>query len=286
MSATNLGFHCSAGPGYVYLFETVAKYGLDTFQIFTKNQRQWKEKLISPEDAAFFRKNLERHGIRKVLSHCAYLINLASADPVILDKSLISLLGEVLRCDSLGIKYAVLHPGASKDLPEKEAISRIAKNVARVLRESGSADVEILLENTAGQGSSIGRNFGQLKAIMEQAESNRIGVCFDTCHAFVSGYDIRSAAGFEDTMSEFDRIIGLGHLKAFHMNDSKCPFNSRADRHEHIGLGKIGEAPFREIMCRFPELPKVIETNHDNQMHVRDLELLRGLGLQDKNKSE
>jgi len=275
MKVENIGVHCSAGGGYVYLFETIKKLQLDTFQIFTKNHRQWKEKLISDDESAFFKANFLKNKVKTGISHTTYLINLASADDEIRRKSIIALAAEIERCKALGIKYAVLHPGGSKLLSDKQVIDRIAQGLKVVIDYCEGNDVMILLENTAGQGASIGWKFENLREIIESTECNNIGVCFDTCHAFAAGYDIRTTEGFNDVMNQFDKKIGLKFLKAFHLNDSKGDFKSRIDRHEHLGKGKIGITPFVEILKNFPGLPKVIETDHEGGLHIKDLELLR-----------
>ena len=275
MEVKNIGFHCSAGGGYIHLFDTIKNNHMDTFQIFTKNHRQWKEKLIPDEEADFFKKSFQKNKVKTGISHTTYLINLASTDEEIRRKSILALAAELERCKALGIKYAVLHPGGSKMLNENQAIDRIAQGLKVVIDYCEGNEVMILLENTAGQGASVGWKFENLKAIIDSTECNNIGVCFDTCHAFASGYDIRTTEGFNETINHFDRAIGLKFLKAFHLNDSKADFKSRVDRHEHIGKGKIGITPFLEILKKFPALPKVIETDHEGSLHVKDLELLR-----------
>jgi deoxyribonuclease IV len=273
----NTGFHCSVSAGYAYLFDTVKKYGLDTFQVFTKNQRQWKEKTIARPDAEFFRQGLAAHTMGPVLSHTSYLVNLCSSTEEIRLKSIAALAAEIRRCDALGISYAVLHPGASRELSEQEAIETIAAGLKEVTALTAGSKVRILLENTAGQGSSIGWRFEHLGAIIGIAGEDRLGVCFDTCHAFAAGYDMRTSGGTEAVLQEFDRCVGLGHLRAFHFNDSKGALGSHLDRHEHIGKGQLGIVPFRELLKSFPHLPKVLETSHEQELHIRDLELLRSL---------
>src|SRR5690606_31749988 len=165
--------------------------GIDTFQIFTKNQRQWREKEFTEVEGNNFKKKLQKAGIKIAFSHATYLINLASADDEIREKSILGLAAELVRCEALGLKYTVLHPGANKYLSEIEAIERIADALNIVTQYTHSLQAMILLENTAGQGSSIGYKFEHHQEIMKRVDSDKIGVCFDTCHAFAAGYDIR-----------------------------------------------------------------------------------------------
>jgi deoxyribonuclease IV len=171
----------------------------------------------------------------------------------------------------------VLHPGANREMKDKDTIKLIAKGLATVLDHTKHLKAKILLENTAGQGSSIGWKFEHIRDIMKIVKSDRIGMCFDTCHAFAAGYDIRTKAGFEETMNHLDKTVGLDRLMAFHLNDSKGDLGTRIDRHEHIGKGKIGLEAFRQVMKHFKHVPKVLETDHENDMHLKDVEVLRGL---------
>jgi deoxyribonuclease-4 len=270
----NLGVHCSAAGGVINAFKDVEDFGIDTFQIFTKNQRQWKEKSIDDEEGKAFKSALKKAKIKHALSHCTYLINLASCDEEIRKKSILALGGELLRCEALGISYAVLHPGACKGLSETEGIKLVAEALNLVLKSTPDLKVKILLENTAGQGSALGWKFEQLQSIIEQIElSKRIGICIDTCHAFAAGFDIRTKAGFEDTISKIDKTVGLKKLYAFHINDSKGDLGSRIDRHDSIGDGKIGVLPFKLIMQNFPELPKILELTPE--LDRKSLEVIR-----------
>lgn len=272
-----LGIHCSISGGVENALVLAQQWGIDTFQIFTKNQRQWREKVITNEEGAPFRKQMKKQKISRAIAHTTYLINLASQDEEIREKSIQSLASELLRCEALGLTGAVLHPGANRELNEKEGIRLIAQGLKTVLDHSRHLKAKVLLENTAGQGSSIGWKFEHIRDIIKHVNSDRVGMCFDTCHAFAAGYDIRTQAGFEDTIARLDATVGLNRLAAIHVNDSKGDLASRVDRHEHIGKGKIGLEPFRQIMQHFRHIPKVLETDHENDMHLRDLEVLRSL---------
>lgn len=271
-----LGVHCSVAGGVVNAFDEAKTLGIDTFQIFTKNQRQWKEKSIDQAEGHEFQQRQQSEGVAVTFSHSSYLINLASGRPDLLDKSYRAIVGELQRCDALGLSFAVLHPGSAKDLGEEKAIQSIADQLNKAFAATPDGRAKIALENTAGQGASIGRSFEQLQAIAERIEDkSRIGFCFDTCHAYAAGYDIRTKTGFEETMAEWDKIIGLDHLTCLHLNDSKGELGSHLDRHEHIGHGALGEEPFRQIMQRFPNIPKVIETPKKDDWDQRNLQLLR-----------
>lgn len=272
-----LGIHCSISGGVENALVLAKEWEIDTFQIFTKNQRQWREKVITDDEGASFRKQMKKQKIPVAIAHTTYLINLASQDEGIREKSIQSLASELLRCEALGLLGAVLHPGANRELQEKDGIRLIAQGLKTVLDHSKHLKAKILLENTAGQGSSIGWKFEHIRDIMQHVSSRRLGMCLDTCHAFAAGYDIRTQTGFEDTMEKLDETVGLDRLDAIHLNDSKGDFATRVDRHEHIGKGKIGLEPFRQIMKHFKHIPKVLETDHENDMHLRDIELLRSL---------
>ncbi len=271
-----LGVHCSISGGVENAFTEAENLSINTFQIFTRNQRQWKTKPIADDEKDRFENARKKSNYPVLFSHTSYLINLGSADPVIYEKSVEALRTEVERCSRLGLHYCVLHPGAAGEQTLEDAITRIATGLNYVI-ENTAGNVIILLENTAGQGSSVGGKFENLRLIKEQVNSERTGYCFDTCHAFVAGYDIRTQAGIEDTFSEFDKIVGLKNLKAIHLNDSKGDLNSHLDRHENIGKGKIGLEAFRYVMNNFRELPKVLETPKEDNMDAVNLSVLREL---------
>lgn len=270
-----IGTHCSISGGIENAILQAIDLGIDTFQIFTKNQRQWREKEFTEAEGKSFRESLQKAGVKIAFSHTTYLINLASADDEIREKSILGLAAELIRCDALGLKYTVLHPGANKYISEIEAIDRIADALNIVTQYTDSLQAMVLLENTAGQGSSIGYKFEHHQEIMKRVNTDKIGVCVDTCHAYAAGYDIRRRSGVEAFMEGIDKLIGLEKIKVFHFNDSKGDLGSRLDRHAHIGQGKLGLEPFRQIIRDFPHVPKVLETSKENDMDIKNLELLK-----------
>ena len=255
-----LGVHCSIKGGLHNAFHEAESLGIDTFQVFTKNQRQWKEKIIDTEEKSTFLNTYKTSHVKMIFSHASYLINLASKDDALWEHSIKALVCEVRRCHDLELEFTIVHPGSAKELSKEDGIKKIIAALKTTLHATENSTVKILLENTAGQGTSIGCRFEHLRQILDGVYSPRIGVCFDTCHAFAAGYDIRTKGGFEATIEEMDNSIGLRHLQAIHLNDSKGELGSKRDRHEHIGKGKLGLEPFRQIMNRFTHIPKVIET--------------------------
>jgi len=272
-----LGVHCSVAGGLQNAFTEAERLGIDTFQIFTQNQRQWINKKIDTSSLEAFTKAWDRNKVKIIFSHCSYLLNLASLNDEIRTKSIDALIGEVIRCHTLGLPYCVLHPGSYKDQTPETAIKKIITALEEVLKATDFSKVKILLENTAGQGSAIGYRFEHLKKIMDGVQSERIGVCFDTCHAFSAGYDLRTDEVFKKTFDEFDKIVGLNNLKAIHLNDTKTDLGSRVDRHDNIGAGKLGLECFRLVLTNFPDIPKVLETPKEDNWDEKNLATLRSL---------
>lgn len=272
-----LGVHCSTAGGLHNAFDEAAALGIDTMQIFTRNQKQWVGKPITAEEITLFHDAFKKSNVKIIFSHASYLVNLASSDDLIWENSISNMIAEVNRCHQLGLSFSVMHPGALKGQSEEDGVKRIAEALQEIFKATKNSEVKILLENVAGQGTHIGFRFSQLRAIMDAAGSIRTGICFDTCHAFASGYDIRNREGFEKTFTEFDEVIGLKHLHAIHLNDSKGDFGSRIDRHENIGKGKIGTAAFKMMLEKFPQLPKVLETDKEDDMDKINLEVLKKL---------
>jgi deoxyribonuclease-4 len=235
----------------------------EAIQIFTKNASQWRARPLPREEVAAFRSAAEQTAIQPIVAHASYLINVATANPVLRAQSIAALGEEVDRAEALGLLGVVLHPGARMTTPEREAIALVADALARVLEERPRGKTMILLEHTAGQGSAMGASFEQIAAMLEESRHRkRLGVCLDTCHLLASGYDICTEDGYRDTFDRFGALIGFERLRVFHLNDSKKPCQSRVDRHEHIGKGCIGLEPFRRLLNdpRFAHLPMLIET--------------------------
>ena len=259
-----VGAHVHASGGVENAPVNASKIGAKAFALFTKNQQQWKASPLTQKSISQFKENCQKYGYhpRHILPHDGYLINPGSPDKDMLDKSREALLDEMQRCEQLGLVMLNFHPGAHLNkMSEEDCLKVIAGSVNFVLQKT--AGVTAVIENTAGQGSSVGYKFEHLKAIIDMVDDkSRIGVCFDTCHGYASGYDIKSAAGYDLTFREFDRIIGLPFLKGFHLNDARKGLASRVDRHESIGKGELGEEVFKRIMNdpRFDNMPIILET--------------------------
>ena len=272
-----LGVHCSVSGGLENAFDEAQALGTDVMQIFTRNQRQWNAKPVTKDEENAFAAAWKKSTIKVIFSHCSYLINLAAESDETREKSIGALTQEVERCTQLGLSFCVLHPGAAGSQTEDVAIARIADGLKQVLAKTSESEVMVLLENTAGQGSSVGGPFENLRQIKDLVGSDRIGYCFDTCHAYAAGFDIRTEDGCMTTFAAFDKILGIENLKAFHLNDSKGELGSHLDRHEHIGKGKLGIAPFQYIIRNFPTVPKVIETPKEDDWDTVNLEVLSSL---------
>jgi deoxyribonuclease IV len=277
------GAHESVAGGVSSVFARGRIDGCRAIQIFTKNSNQWKEPALTPEAIDAFKEGRKEYPARvSILAHASYLINLGTDDGVILGKSIDALVAEVERSSSLGIDYVVLHPGAHLGAGEEVGLARVCEAIDAVHGRTPNATARILLENTAGQGTCIGHRFEHLQAIFEGAKTSaRLGVCFDTQHAFASGYDIATDEGYEKTWNAFEATVGIGRLSAFHLNDSKKPLGARVDRHEHLGEGEIGLRAFWRLAndARFAEIPAVLETEprDGNEPFRAEVALLQGL---------
>lgn len=262
--------------------ERALSAGCTALQMFVKNNNQWRGKPLTDKDVATYKEALSNANLGPVVVHDTYLINLCAVDPVTLQRSREALQDELERCERLGIPYLNLHPGSHMGAGEQAGIDRIAESLDIVHERTKGFQVKSVLETTAGQGSAIGYTFEHLRAIIDHvAEPSRMAVCVDTCHIFAAGYDIVSEKGFERTFEEFDAVVGLDRLVAFHVNDSKKGLGSRVDRHEHIGKGTIGLEGFRHLMNdpRFAGIPKLLETPKSDDLHEdrENLATLRGL---------
>lgn len=263
-------------------FGRAAEHGMTACQIFTKNERQWVAKPIDPAVVERFLAGMGTSALKHMVSHDSYLINIASPNDELWEKSRLALKEELARCDLLGIPYLVSHPGAHVGSGTEAGIAKIGEAIRRIHDETPDGKAMMLLETTAGQGSAIGSTFEELAAIIDLVEDKRrIGVCLDTCHVFAAGYDIRDTASYEATIAAFDRIVGLNRLKCLHINDSQKRLGSRVDRHAHIGEGEIGKAGFELFVndARFAGLPGVLETpkGADAKEDGMNLATLRGL---------
>jgi deoxyribonuclease-4 len=272
-----LGAHMSIAGGFEKAIERGESIGCTAIQIFSKSNRQWFAKPINDTQADSFKAALKNSFIESIIIHASYLINLGSPDKTILHKSTKALIEELERAEQLGIKYVVLHPGAHLNSGENICLDHIADTLNNIL-DSTPRSTALLLEIMAGQGSSVCYTFEQLATLYNQSShKKRIGICFDTCHAFAAGYDFRTENTYEKLWKEFDTILGLDLLKAMHINDSKKPLGSRIDRHEEIGDGLIGLTGFKLLFNdpRFFNVPKILETPHDNLTHyLKNMQLI------------
>jgi len=260
---TILGAHMSIAGGYHKAIIAGRERDCDCVQIFTKNNNQWRAKPILDDDALCFRESVVENEIRATLSHTSYLINIGSPDPELRQKSIDALVVELERATQLAVPYVVLHPGSYTKSTEAMGLRRIIGGINKAYQRTLKTGSNILLETTAGQGTNLGWRFEQLQKIIAGVkEPERIGVCVDTCHIFAAGYALATAEEYQKTISEFDEIVGLDFIKAFHLNDSKMPFGSRKDRHDNIGDGEMGIEPFRHLVndSRFREIPMYLET--------------------------
>jgi len=261
-----LGAHESIAGGLHLAFDHIAKVGGESLQIFTANQRQWKSKPLSEEDIRAFRAAWQQHGFMAVASHASYLINLAADDPDKVEKSIAAFSQELIRCTQLGIPLVVIHPGSHGGRGIEAGLASVNRNLEEVLVRSGAleSDLKILLETTAGQGTSLGSTFEELGYLLRHNRfPKHLGVCVDTCHIFAAGYDLRTQETYEQTMTALDEHIGLDQVHLFHLNDSQKDCGSRVDRHAHIGEGCIGLEGFRLLLNdhRVHHLPMTLETD-------------------------
>ena len=266
-------------------------HGCDAMQIFAKNANQWRGRQLPPEEIRAFRRLVKESAITPVVSHASYLINLASANRGLRAQSMEAMGDELDRAEALGLDGLVMHPGSYTSGTEDGGLVLIGNALAELLTSRPGGRTKILLEHTAGQGTNLGHRFEHLARIIDLlGGSPRVGVCLDTCHLLAAGYDICSPEGYAATFKQFGKIVGFSRLKAFHLNDSKKPCASRVDRHEHIGKGCIGLAPFRRLLNdpRFARLPMLLETPKEDTPLTRklsdvdpldrmNLDVLRGL---------
>jgi deoxyribonuclease-4 len=277
-----LGAHMSISGGLDKALERGHSIGCEAIQVFTRNSNRWKSKPRTPEELDLYRRTLADTGIDPVVAHAIYLINLASSDDRVRAMSKEAFGEELDRCQEAGIPYLVLHPGSHTGSGLEWGLDHIAEGIRQAYDARPACQVVTLLENTAGQGDTIGRTFEELAALAARIDRpERIGYCYDTAHGLASGYDLRTLAGYDEAMGRFDELLGLEKLYCFHLNDSKADLGSERDRHEHIGKGFVGLEVFRMLLNdpRFAERPMLLETpkGPDMQEDIENLALLRSL---------
>jgi deoxyribonuclease-4 len=287
-----LGAQMSTAGGLEKAFERGQEAGCDSIMIFTKSNRQWKAKPLTDEIITTFREADEEYAdIHPVAVHASYLINLGSSEDELWEKSYQALKVEVERSEALAIPTITFHPGAHMNEGEEVGLANIARALRRLLDETAGYETRVCLETMAGTGTTLGYRFEHLAYLLQEGQSSsqagRLGVCFDTCHVLAAGYDIRSPEAYAETMTEFDKVVGLDQIRCFHFNDSKYDLGERKDRHEHIGRGYVGLEGFANFVndprwARLPahlETPKTEEDDDGNEIEMDpvNLKTLRGL---------
>ncbi|MFX1427920.1 MAG: deoxyribonuclease IV [Promethearchaeota archaeon] len=279
----------SVSEGKFKALEVGRELGCESIQLFIRNVRSWASKPLEKKDIEdFLSKKAELQGeIWPIISHNSYLVNLASLDKEKLEKSYLAMVDELTKVDQLSIEYENMHPGVipisdKKEITKIQALSQIADQLNKLMEATKSSEVIILLETTAGQGKGLGNKFHHFKTIIDKVQNkNRIGICFDTAHSFAAGYDFTKRKGYEEMWNEFDDVIGLKYLLAFHLNDTDKDCGSRVDRHTHIGQGKIGKEPFGFFINdeRFRDMPGILETpkGKDMKEDIMNLKILNSL---------
>lgn len=275
-----LGAHMSISGGFTKAIERGLSINCSVIQIFTKSNRQWRAKTITKTEAEEFKTTVKESGIHSITAHASYLINVGSPNKETVKKSIDALIVELQRSEQLGIQYLVLHPGSHLKSGEDVCIEQIAHNIDIALKKSPGKTM-LLLETMAGQGSAVGYKFEHLTAIRKMSsQKKRIGVCFDTCHAFAAGYQFGTPKQYQKMWAKFDATVGLKHLKVIHLNDSKKECGSKVDRHQDIGKGKLGPAPFKLLFNdpRFFDIPKILETPKEEPADdARNMQTIIGL---------
>jgi deoxyribonuclease-4 len=279
-----IGAHCSIAGGLRTAAERAGALKCNTIQIFTKNNNQWEAAPLLAREISDFQAACSKNGVRLAFAHAGYLINLAAVDEAVHERSMLSMRQELERAEALEMPYLVAHPGSHKGAEELAGVLQAAASLDRLIEETEGFRVQIVLETTAGQGNSLGCRFEHFAEIMSRLSKmhlRRIGICIDTAHIFSAGYDLSTPFACGKVIKEFDRTIGLEHLKVIHLNDSMRECASRVDRHEHLGRGKIGLATFKWLLNdkRFINIPTVIETPKGATLDAdrRNLKLIKSL---------
>jgi deoxyribonuclease-4 len=276
------GAHQSIAGGVYNALHRGKQATCDTIQIFNKSNNQWRAKKLESNDVDLYFEAIDETGVKVACSHTSYLINIASPDDALWEKSRISLTEEMQRCNLLKVPALVMHPGSHVGSGEETGLNRVADALNRMFDELGNNTVVMALEATAGQGTNLGYKFEQLAYIIDRVEDkDHMGVCLDSCHIFAAGYPLIEPKDYDKTIKSFDKIVGLDRLQVFHINDSKKEFGSKRDRHEHIGQGFIGLEGFRNIVndAKLENVPLILETPKEDDLaeDVENLRILRSL---------
>eukprot|EP01080_Neovahlkampfia_damariscottae_P010707 gene10707-3329_t len=282
-----IGAHTSIAGGFCKSIDRAIDIKANTMQIFTKSNRQWKSKPLDKLEVIRFKKKLKESGLSDIVVHASYLINIGSMNEETEKKSMDGLKDELQRCEDLGIKYLVLHPGAHLGNGIDDCLKKISKNLDKVFEAVKGTSI-ICIENMAGQGTTVGFKFEHLKQIYDLVENkSRIGICLDTCHMFAAGYDISTEDGYKNSMKDFEDIIGFDLLKVIHVNDSKKECNCRVDRHESLGDGKIKIEMFKWMMNddRLKGIPMILETPYEEK-YSEEIEMLKSFVKKRERDSE
>ena len=289
MILVRIGAHMSVSGGKYKAFEKARELKCEALQVFIRNVRGWKSGPLKQKEIDDFISKKEEFSdtIWPVISHNSYLVNLATLDKEKLENSFNAMIDELTKVDQLKIEYENMHPGVipivdKKEITKEEALTQIAEQLNQLIDFTKTSQAVILLETTAGQGKGLGNKFHHFKKIIDQIQNKkRIGICFDTAHSFAAGYDFTTKKKYEEMWNEFDDVIGLKYLFAFHLNDTEKDCGSRVDRHTHIGQGKLGKEPFRFLVNdeRFINLPGILETpkGNDNKLDIMNLKILKNL---------
>jgi deoxyribonuclease-4 len=275
-----IGAHLSTSKGLPAMLHTAVSLGAACVQMFTSSPQQWRGKTYTAAEGDAFRAAQAETGVRPVVSHESYLINLASTDAALLEKSREAFREEIARCAILGLPGVVIHWGSFKGGTLEEGLARLAESLNLFIPPAEEAGVQIILETTAGQGSYLGGDFAQFPQLFAMIPEQRaLGVCLDTCHVFAAGYDLRDAGQYAELWRQFDALVGLERLKAIHLNDSLKPLGSHGDRHANIGQGELGLEAFRFLLRdpRLADVPKILETPGGEEQHAENLRILREL---------
>jgi len=277
-----LGAHMSISGGVYTAVERAMSIGCTALQVFTKNNNQWNAKPLTEDDIENYKRKIAEATITPVMAHDSYLINMCARNPEILEKSRSAFVDELIRCEQLGIQLLNFHPGAHGGAGEEEGIKKIIESLNIAHERTKGFNVLSIVETSAGQGTAVGYKFEHLEKIINGVDKpNRMAACIDTCHIFAAGYDIRTEEEYAKTMNEFESIVGLSRLAAFHCNDSKKGLGSHTDRHEHIGKGMIGVKGFSYLIndTRLSGIPKILETPKSKDLHedVENMKVLKGL---------